>query len=87
MIVNEMLDMLWGILNTTGILNFSWKFLIMWGISGFFLYLAIAKNFEPLLLLPIGFGIFHCQFPVGAAHGVLRIGHARVATSVLPIWP
>ena len=32
----------------------NWKFLIMIAVACFFLYLAIAKKFEPLLLLPIG---------------------------------
>ena len=35
----------------------------MWCVGGFFLYLGIAKNYEPLLLLPIGFGIFIVKFP------------------------
>jgi carboxybiotin decarboxylase len=33
-------------------------------LGGLFLYLAIVKNFEPLLLLPIGFGIFIVNFPL-----------------------
>jgi carboxybiotin decarboxylase len=74
MMLDEMMDMLWGILYTTGVLNFSWKFLIMWGISGFFLYLAIAKNFEPLLLLPIGFGIFIVNFPLVPLMGFSESG-------------
>jgi carboxybiotin decarboxylase len=72
--VNEVLDMLWGILNTTGVFNFSWKFILMWGISGLFLYLAIVKNFEPLLLLPIGFGIFIVNFPLVPLMGYSESG-------------
>ncbi len=74
MTVNEVLDMLYGILYTTGLLNLSWKFLVMWGISGLFLYLAIAKNFEPLLLLPIGFGIFIVNFPLVPLMGYNKEG-------------
>jgi len=74
MTVHEVLDMLYGILHTTGLLNFSWKFLVMWGISGLFLYLAIAKNFEPLLLLPIGFGIFIVNFPLVPLMGYTKEG-------------
>ena len=40
----------------TGIANFTWGQLIMIGIGFLLLYLAIAKNFEPLLLVTIGFG-------------------------------
>ncbi|MBF0510337.1 MAG: sodium ion-translocating decarboxylase subunit beta [Deltaproteobacteria bacterium] len=64
MTMNEILDMLYGILHTTGFLNMSWKMPVMWSIGCLFLYLAITKNFEPLLLLPIGFGIFLVNFPL-----------------------
>ena len=39
--------------------NFSyitWQMLVMWGIGGVLIYLAIAKQMEPTLLLPMGFG-------------------------------
>ena len=64
MTANEILDMLKGILYTTGVFNFQWKVIIMWGVASFFIYLAIAKKYEPLLLLPIGFGIFVVNFPL-----------------------
>ena len=34
-----------------------WKTLIMFAISGILIYLAIKKQFEPLLLLPIAIGM------------------------------
>ncbi len=64
MTANEILDMLRGILYTTGIFNFQWDIIIMWGVGSLFIYLGIAKKFEPLLLLPIGFGIFIVNFPL-----------------------
>ena len=64
MTANEILDMLRGILYTTGVFNFHWNIIIMWGVASFFIYLAIAKKYEPLLLLPIGFGIFVVNFPL-----------------------
>ncbi len=60
----DILDMFKGAFYTTGLWCLSWKFLVMWCVAGVFLYLAIAKNFEPLLLLPIGFGIFIVNFPL-----------------------
>ena len=73
MTIDEILDMLYGTLHTTGIFNFQWNVIIMWGIGCLFIYLAIAKKFEPLLLLPIGFGIFIVNFPLvplmGFSHG------------------
>ncbi|WP_445401097.1 sodium ion-translocating decarboxylase subunit beta [Zobellella sp. An-6] len=40
----------------TGLANFHWKQLVMIVVGLGLLYLAIARGFEPLLLLPIGFG-------------------------------
>ncbi len=40
-----------------------WKALIMIGISFIFMYLAISKGFEPLLLLPIAFGMLLTNLP------------------------
>jgi len=73
MTADEILDMLHGTLHTTGIFNFQWNVIIMWGVGCMFIYLAIAKKYEPLLLLPIGFGIFIVNFPLvplmGDSHG------------------
>ena len=40
----------------TGLANFHWKQLVMIAVCLGLIYLAIARGFEPLLLLPIGFG-------------------------------
>jgi sodium ion-translocating decarboxylase beta subunit len=74
MTIYEVLDMLYGIFYTTGIYNLHLKYLVMWAIGGFFLYLAIAKNYEPLLLLPIGFGIFIVNFPLVPLMGYTQDG-------------
>ena len=47
--------------------NFSyitWQMLVMWGIGGMLIYLAIAKQMEPTLLLPMGFGAILVNLPV-----------------------
>ncbi|HUU41647.1 MAG TPA: sodium ion-translocating decarboxylase subunit beta [Desulfatiglandales bacterium] len=49
---------------TTGIVHMTYGNLIMWFIAFFFIYLAITKNYEPLLLLPIGFGILAVNLPL-----------------------
>ena len=33
-----------------------WKMILMWVIGGLLIWLAIKKDFEPALLLPMGFG-------------------------------
>ena len=47
--------------------NFSYitlPMLVMWGIGGVLIYLAIAKQMEPTLLLPMGFGAILVNLPV-----------------------
>lgn len=43
--------------------NLYWGNFVMWGIAFLFIYLAIKKEFEPLLLLPIAFGILLANLP------------------------
>lgn len=52
------------LLSQTGLFHLHYKVFIMWGIGLFFVYLAVAKKYEPLLLLPIGFGVFLVNFPL-----------------------
>lgn len=53
--------------NEMGFVNFftgdGWKNLVMIGIGCFLLYLAIKKGYEPLLLLPIAFGMILTNLP------------------------
>ncbi len=44
-----------------------WKYLVMWAIGGLLIYLAIAKDMEPTLLLPIGFGTILVNLPLSGA--------------------
>jgi len=48
---------------TTGFSQLTPGMLFMWGIAGVLLYLAIAKGFEPLLLVPIAFGALLANLP------------------------
>ena len=41
----------------------NWKMIVMWVIGGVLIYLAIKKEMEPTLLLPIGFGAILMNFP------------------------
>ena len=51
----------------------TWRMAVMWAVCGLLVYLAIAKQFEPLLLLPIAFGGLLANLPtqglVNAPHG------------------
>ena len=50
-------------IKSMGIVNLSWQVAIMLIIACILLYLAIVKGFEPLLLLPIAFGMLLTNIP------------------------
>ena len=54
-----------NILESTGFANATWQQYVMIGIACVLLYLAIVKQFEPLLLLPISFGMLLANLPLG----------------------
>ena len=87
------------LLGESGFAALSWQQAVMILISFVLMYLAIKKQFEPLLLLPISFGIFLTNLPLtgmmeqtmgadGLAHfteGVLGVVYnAGVATELFP---
>ncbi|MDR3258742.1 MAG: sodium ion-translocating decarboxylase subunit beta, partial [Fusobacteriaceae bacterium] len=70
-----------------------WRYCLMILIAFVLIYLAIYKKFEPLLLLPIAFGIFLANLPLAdlmkegadiAETGVLKTLHYGVKSSVFP---
>jgi carboxybiotin decarboxylase len=52
------------ILHSTGIAHATWREAVMIGVAGLLLWLAIGKKFEPLLLVPIGFGALMANLPL-----------------------
>ncbi|MDE5738769.1 MAG: sodium ion-translocating decarboxylase subunit beta [Bacteroidaceae bacterium] len=54
-------------LTYTGFANVEWANIIMIVVGAFFIWLAIKKDFEPLLLIPIGLGIILGNIPFKAA--------------------
>jgi oxaloacetate decarboxylase beta subunit len=59
-----MIETILSISKTTGIFYVTPGMLIMWAIGFTLIYLAISKEYEPLLLLPIGFGIILANLPL-----------------------
>lgn len=57
-------------IQTTGFMNLSWGNLLMIVSGLVFIYLGISKEFEPLLLVPIGFGIVVGNMPGVAQQGL-----------------
>ena len=62
--------------NFTGFANCEWQNLVMLAIGCFFVWLAIKRNFEPLLLVPIGFGMLlgNIPFQPGMEIGIYEPG-------------
>jgi sodium ion-translocating decarboxylase beta subunit len=72
-----------------GLMSFSFKQIIMILIGGLLIYLAIKKDYEPALLLPIGFGAILVNIPYSAAigeHGPLTLlFNAGILTELFPL--
>ena len=73
----------------SGFANLSMGNWIMFAVSGTLVYLAIKKHYEPLLLIPIGFGIVLANFPLSemGAYGEGIIGliyEGGIKTELLP---
>ena len=57
----------------TGFYNATWQNFVMLAVGIFFIWLAIKKDFEPMLLVPIGFGMLIGNVPFNTEAG-LEIG-------------
>lgn len=82
----EVMQTLWS---STGVGNLQWGMLLMIAVGGLLIYLAIKHNFEPLLLLPIGFGAILTNIPLagmadpgGLLYYIYEIG---ISTGVFPL--
>lgn len=76
-----------------GVLQVTWKQILMWVIGGVLIYLAIEKELEPSLLLPMGFGAILVNIPlsgvlnqvlegIGPVHGIIDwLFEAGIASS------
>jgi oxaloacetate decarboxylase beta subunit len=84
------MDSLTKFWNNTAFANFEFKYLVMIVIGIAFLWLGIAKNWEPLLLVPIGFGILvgNVPFTEGYQIGIYEEGSVMniLYSGVLTGW-
>jgi sodium ion-translocating decarboxylase beta subunit len=74
--------------NSTGLSNFQWGQAVMMGVGFLLIFLAVRKGFEPLLLLPIGFGAVLSNIPVaGIAEegGLLSYLYFGIKSGVFPL--
>jgi oxaloacetate decarboxylase beta subunit len=86
-LVMDSLQKFWS---QTSFANFEFKYLVMIIIGLAFLYLGISKNWEPLLLVPIGFGILvgNVPFTEGYQIGIYEQGSVMniLYSGVLSGW-
>lgn len=89
----EFVKILEIMMTKSGFVALTWQNLVMFLISFVLIYLAIVKQFEPLLLLPIAFGVFLTNLPLAGlmteadpwyASGVLRIIYNGIKSNVFP---
>jgi sodium ion-translocating decarboxylase beta subunit len=83
---STIVDVLTNLANQTGFASLDWKNYVMILIAFAFMYLAIGKGFEPLLLVPISFGMFLVNmFPdIMAEGGLLHYFYLLDEWSILP---
>lgn len=76
--------------------NLTWQQVVMWLIGGLLIFLAVKKQMEPTLLLPLGFGAILVNLPMSSAisrvvEGVLEEGplstlyEAGIANELFPL--
>ena len=69
--------------------NLTWQMVVMWVIGGILIFLAIKKDMEPTLLLPMGFGAILVNLPLSGAigeEGVLTtLYNAGIANELFPL--
>lgn len=66
-----MSEVFFDFLQSTGFAAMTWKHIVMLCVACVLIYLAIKKGFEPLLLLPIGFGMLLTNLPLA---GLMEAG-------------
>ena len=71
------------------VLNLQWQQVVMWIIGGILIYLAIKKDMEPTLLLPMGFGTILVNIPLSGAIGhegaITTLFNAGIANELFPL--
>ena len=62
-----------------------WQHVVMWIIGGVLIYLAIKKDMEPTLLLPMGFGAVLVNLPFVNTEAIETLFNAGIATELFPL--
>ena len=69
-----------------GLIAVNWQMVVMWAIGALLIYLAIKKDMEPTLLLPMGFGAIIVNLPFsGAIEPLATLYNAGIANELFPL--
>lgn len=82
-----MIDMLISFFKSSGFMALDLGSIIMLGVACLFLYLAIAKGYEPYLLIPISFGMLLANLPLAGLMdqgGLLNLLYEGVHLGIYP---
>lgn len=80
------LDVMARLLDESGFGQFHWTNGVMIGVGLLFIWLAIKKGFEPLLLVPIGFGIIVGNIPYDATKVPVSVYDGPVGEADLAVY-
>ncbi len=82
----NILEILQNLAGQTGFANLTWGNYLMIAVALFFLYLAIARGYEPLLLVPISFGMLLVNMypPIMEEGGLLHYFFLLDEWAILP---
>ena len=69
----------------SNVANFTWQQLLMIAIGATLIYLAIKKEMEPTLLLPMGFGAILVNLPFVNTEAIETLFNAGIATELFPL--
>ena len=67
------------------VMNFTWQQGVMIAIGAILVFLAIKKEMEPTLLLPMGFGAIIVNLPGVPAHAIETLFNAGIANELFPL--
>ena len=71
------------------VLNLTWQHVVMWIIGGILIYLAVKRDMEPTLLLPMGFGAILVNIPLSGAIGeggiIDELFNSGIANEMFPL--
>ncbi|MEW5816585.1 MAG: sodium ion-translocating decarboxylase subunit beta [Spirochaetota bacterium] len=83
----DILELVLHFFTSSGFFAITWQEIVMMGIGGLLIYLAISKKYEPLLLIPIGFGAILANLPLTGLigeGGLIKYFYFGIQSGIFP---